>query len=87
MSAPKPSECYTVHDWHKALAQAIRDRERHTIEELQGHAEGWLMPQDEIEALVDLGAAAIELIYDWEREHPPAAAATMAEGENESADG
>ena len=52
----------TVNDWMTKLAQAIIEYNDEMLEELEGISRGWLQPQDELEAQMDLIEAAWEAI-------------------------
>ena len=52
----------TVNDWMTKLAQAIIEYNDEMLEELEGISRGWLQPQDELNAQMDLIEAAWEAI-------------------------
>ena len=57
-------EIYTLTDWMQALAEAMRNSDTDTIEQLQAVSRDWLQSSDETEAQLHLCESALELVYD-----------------------
>ena len=55
-------ECRNVNDWMMLLAEAMSDGDDYQIMQLADISQGWLQPEEEMNAQVALCHSALELI-------------------------